>query len=127
MNLLFHIIDLSVESVNLRFGSFGNVWLAHAAGNSRELRKSGFEADEVIWPIGLSAIFTDLSRLVLRGEMKRFSNSGLADEALILEANHEAMTAVGSFSPNQTPEPTATLVTPRADARVAPSAAVAHL
>ena len=28
---------------------------------------------------------------------------------------------------NQTPEPTATLVTPRADARVAPSAAVAHL
>jgi hypothetical protein len=59
--------------------------------------------------------------------MKRFSNSYLADEALIREENHEAMTAVGSFSPNQTPEPTATLVTPRACARVAPSAAVAHL
>jgi hypothetical protein len=29
--------------------------------------------------------------------------------------------------PNQAPEPTATLVTPRAGARVAPSAAVAHL
>ena len=29
--------------------------------------------------------------------------------------------------PNQTPEPTPTAVTPRADARVAPSAVVAHL
>jgi hypothetical protein len=37
-----------------------------------------------------------------------------------------AMTAVEP-RPNQTPEPTATLVTPRACARVAPSAAVAHL
>ena len=32
-----------------------------------------------------------------------------------------------AFSPNQTPEPTATLVTIRACARLAPSAAVAHL
>jgi hypothetical protein len=32
-----------------------------------------------------------------------------------------------AFSPNQTPEPTALLVTPRACARVAPIRAVAHL
>jgi hypothetical protein len=57
VNLLFRIIDLSVESVNLRFGTFGNVWLALVAGNSRELKRSGFEADEVIWLIWLTASF----------------------------------------------------------------------
>jgi hypothetical protein len=39
VNLLFRIIDFSIDSVNMRFGSFGNVWLALAAGNSRELKK----------------------------------------------------------------------------------------
>jgi hypothetical protein len=49
---------------------------------------------------------------------------GFGVESLADETN--AMKAIGT-QPNQTPEPTALLVTPRAGARVAPSNAVAHL
>jgi hypothetical protein len=51
-------------------------------------------------------------------------------DQLIVEVSRKSgipMHATRLKRPNQTPEPTTTLVTPRADARVAPSAVVAHL
>ena len=48
-------------------------------------------------------------------------------QAFVLYASWPDDRRIYEEGPNQAPEPTTTLVTPRADARVAPSAVVAHL
>jgi hypothetical protein len=52
------------------------------------------------------------------GELRLEPTHALRKEVLEMRISHE---------PNQSPEPTAMLVTPRAEPRVAPSTAVAHL
>ena len=101
------------SSRSMKFGSL----------NSRKRCDSGSARDCRVGEAIRSSDFSSAQNA--KGLESRTSISEIRKVESLVEENG-AKTAIGT-QPNQTPEPTPLLVTPRACARVAPSSVVAHL